>query len=208
MDGYNQWEILNQVTWYQANTVLMQIYRREGQWTNKRSCQEIGERIVSPDSNLMTPINCNLSWHDWTDSMLTSSTKIAMIMVSMMIMAISSPTADGDTTKPTASLSNLIQEKITMLASLCLPTHSAKAVDQTRNKTNLFLHFMFNLWINIYTFYNIGYNLLIRIIHFTITLLSIWSGVFDVDFLKILRTSSRFKSTSLTKTNFDGYALN
>ena len=61
MDGYNQWEILNQVTWYQANTVLMQIYRREGQWTNKRSCQEIGERIVSPDSNLMTPINCNLS---------------------------------------------------------------------------------------------------------------------------------------------------
>merc|ERR1712131_160205 len=97
------------------------------------------------DQQKKLPGNRRTNFDDWTDSMLTSSTKIAMIMVSMMIMAISSPTADGDTTKPTASLSNLIQEKITMLASLCLPTHSAKAVDQTQNKTNLFLHFMFNL---------------------------------------------------------------
>ena len=47
MDGYNQWENLNQVTWYQANLVLMQIYRREGQWNAGRTCQEMGDRIVS-----------------------------------------------------------------------------------------------------------------------------------------------------------------
>ena len=47
MDGYNQWENLNQVTWYQANLVLMQIYRREGQWNAGRTCQEMGDRMVS-----------------------------------------------------------------------------------------------------------------------------------------------------------------
>merc|ERR1719220_617463 len=52
MDGYNQWENLNQVTWYQANLVLMQIYRREGQWNAGRSCQEMGDRILTRSSSV------------------------------------------------------------------------------------------------------------------------------------------------------------
>ena len=94
--------------------------------------------------------------------MLIWNIKIAMTMVFMMIMVISLTTVNGDTSKPMVSPSNVIQEKITMLESKNLLIHSALEVDPT-TKTKLFLLFMFNLLINIYTF---DYKLFIRIIIF------------------------------------------
>ena len=101
--------------------------------------------------------------------MLIWNIKIATIMVSMMIMVISLITVHGDTSKPMVSHSNLIQERITMLESKNLLIHSALEVDPT-TKTNLFLLFMFNLLINIYTF---DYKLFLRTITFLIRAISI-----------------------------------
>ena len=53
LEDKNQWEILNQFVWYQAQTVLMEIYRRDGNYKTRRNgqprktCQEIGDKIVS-----------------------------------------------------------------------------------------------------------------------------------------------------------------
>ena len=53
LEDKNQWEILNQFVWYQAQTVLMEIYRRDGNYKTRKNgrprktCQEIGDKIVS-----------------------------------------------------------------------------------------------------------------------------------------------------------------
>ena len=94
--------------------------------------------------------------------MLIWNIKIATIMESLMIKVKSWLTVHGDTSKPMVSHSNVIQEKITMSEQKNLLTHSAKKGDPT-TKTKLFLHFMCNLLINIYTF---DYQLFIRIIRF------------------------------------------
>ena len=49
----DQWKILNQFVWYQAQTVLMEIYRRDGIFSMykngkpKKTCQQVGDKIVS-----------------------------------------------------------------------------------------------------------------------------------------------------------------
>ena len=58
LEDKNQWEILNQFVWYQAQTVLMEIYRRDGNYKTRRNgqprktCQEIGDKIVSISSEI------------------------------------------------------------------------------------------------------------------------------------------------------------
>ena len=72
--------------------------------------------------------------------MLIWNTKIATTTVLMMTKVIFLHTANGDTMKPMVSPLNVTQEKITMLVSKNLLTHSAKMADPT-TKTKLFLHF-------------------------------------------------------------------
>ena len=56
MDDLSQWKILNQFIWYQAQTALMEIYRRDGVYkmkkngTKKKTCQQMGDKIVSYNS--------------------------------------------------------------------------------------------------------------------------------------------------------------
>ena len=53
LEDKDQWEILNQFVWYQAQTVLMEIYRRDGNYKTRKNgqprktCQDIGDKIVS-----------------------------------------------------------------------------------------------------------------------------------------------------------------
>ena len=53
LEDKDQWKILNQFVWYQAQTVLMEIYRRDGIYSTykngkpKKTCQQIGDKIVN-----------------------------------------------------------------------------------------------------------------------------------------------------------------
>ena len=88
IQGKDDWEASHEFIWYFAETILMEIYRREGAIGRRRdgkikSCQEIGNRFVSCINNSICH-NLHLSLIDLLVWLLTKNISIVGSMEVMI----------------------------------------------------------------------------------------------------------------------------